>query len=100
MQKTTLDEIKGLRAYVKKCHRREERDNACQYHNIRDDGSFECRATANRDCTRCDFFSLSHWTELVLAYRILLEKDKKIAMLEDYVVKLKNELFGEGDDGK
>lgn len=77
---TKREKVDALRKYVEDMHERQEADYTCQYKG----GNTEkfCRATSQKSCCECRFYSMGLHNLLVALYDIVSKKNRRIIELE------------------
>lgn len=77
---TKQEKIDALKKYVEDMHERQEADYSCQYKG----GNTEkfCRATSQKSCYECKFYSMGLYNLLAALYDIVSKKNSRIFELE------------------
>lgn len=85
------EETKDLKSYVKEKHVIWKADMSCQFKG-RGDERF-CRATSQKTCENCRFYSPTIGTVLSEGYKTIVDKDKTIETLRKENAKLSCEHY-------
>lgn len=77
---TKQEKIDALKKYVEDMHERQKVDYSCQYKG----GNTEkfCRATSQKSCCGCRFYSMRLYNLLPALYDIVAQKNRRIVDLE------------------
>ena len=83
------EETKDLKSYVKERHVISPTDKTCQFKGMGDERF--CRATSQKTCENCRFYSPTIGTVLSEGYKTIVDKDKTIESLRKDNLKLISE---------
>ena len=85
------EETKDLKSYVKERHVLSPADKSCQFKGNGDERF--CRATSQKTCENCRFYSPTIGTVLSEDYKTIVDKDKALEALRKDNAKLSSEHY-------